>query len=111
MLLVMAWPARNKTRSGQAPRFGNSIWNSAPPRPDCLFGFDMAGGRHFRHLRLGHRADIELLAQLAVDFAEGVPVLLQEAARILAPLADALATVAVPRARLFHQVVGHRQVQ
>src|SRR5579872_3699099 len=87
------------------------IFGSAAPRPDCLFGLDMAGGRDLRHFGLRHRADIQLLAQFTIDLAEGVPVLLEEAARILAALADALAAVAVPRARLFHQVVGHGQVQ
>src|SRR5580658_8217835 len=67
-------------------------------------------GRSFRHIGLG-RANAQLLAQRGVDLGVDVLVLLEEAASILAALANALATKAVPSAALLHDVVRCCQVQ
>src|ERR1700735_69598 len=55
---------------------------------------------NLRDIRIGQRFDAELLTQLRIDAREGVLVFLEEAAHVFASLPDALALVAVPRARL-----------
>src|SRR5690348_240413 len=58
----------------------------------------------------GHRGGVqpEFLAQLRVELGGDVLVVLQELAGVLATLADALALVAEPRARLLDHLVRHR---
>src|SRR5207237_6103066 len=49
-------------------------------------------------------------AQLRIDLLLNIRVVLEELPGIIAPLADALTLVAVPRPALFNQVVHHGQV-
>src|SRR5271168_3127558 len=53
----------------------------------------------------------ELLSQLGIHAAKDLLVFLQEVPYILAPLPNALALVAVPRAALVHDIVQHREIQ
>src|SRR2546430_6143056 len=66
-------------------------------------------GRNARGLVRPH--DAELLVQLALDVGEDPGMELEEVARVLAALADALAPVAEPGAALLDDVVLHRQIE
>src|SRR2546428_7193949 len=66
-------------------------------------------GRNARGLVRPH--DAEFLVQLAFDVGEDPGMELEEVARVLAALADALAAVAEPGAALLDDVVLHRQIE
>src|SRR5580692_250725 len=79
--------------------------------PNGFFGLSRAGNWDLGDVRGGSDADSQLLADLGIHLYEDVLVLFEEAARVFAALPDALARVAIPGTRFFHDVVGHRQVQ
>src|SRR6185437_10194847 len=81
------------------------------PRLHSLCRLRRAIHRHLGNLDILGHLDTQLLAQLAINSPEDLPVLLQEAAHILASLADALPAVAVPRSRFLNDVMQHREVQ
>src|SRR2546428_1767463 len=66
-------------------------------------------GRNARGLVRTH--DAELLVQLALHVGEDLRMQLEEVARVLAALPDALAPVAEPSAALLDDVVLHRQIE
>src|SRR5579863_8346197 len=72
--------------------------------------FGCAAGRDFRNIGFG-RADAQALAQLCVDFGIDIPVLFEKCAGILAPLADTLTAIAVPRPGFLDDVVRDGQVE
>src|ERR1700722_12846754 len=67
--------------------------------------------RYRRNLCRSWCTDFQLLTEFGVYFGEGFLVVLEIGANIFATLADALARVAVPCARLLDDVVGYRQIE
>src|SRR5580692_8803641 len=53
----------------------------------------------------------QLLSHLSIKLDQRVFVFFEEGARVFAALSDAFSLVAVPRARLFHDVVNRRNVE
>ena len=77
---------------------------------DHFLCFCRAAGRCLRYFGLCG-ADAQALAHFGVDLGVDVFILFEEAAGVLAALADALAAKAVPRAALFDYVMRRRQIQ
>src|SRR5581483_11270810 len=79
---------------------------------DCLGGFPGAG---LDELELGNRffdlAQSERHPQIGIDSLAQIRAFDQSLARVLAPLADALAFVAVPGAALFEELLLHTQIE
>src|ERR1039458_7558987 len=101
----------SRTDPGLGGSFPYSIFPDLPPPPaHCFLGLGGSACGDFRHVGFAG-ADAQILAHLGVHLGEQILVLLEEAACILAALADALAGVAVPGARLLHNIVRHGQVK
>src|SRR2546421_1144494 len=66
-------------------------------------------GRNSRGLIRAHHA--ELLVKLALHVGEDLRMQLEEVARVLAALPDALSAIAEPGAALLDDVVLHRQIE
>src|SRR5579863_2967920 len=93
-------------------RFGDRTCSALiPPRLHRFLRVVVAAGRNLRHIHLGLRADSQPLAQLGIELGEYVLILLEERPGIFAALADTLAGVAIPGARLLHDVVRRGQIQ
>src|ERR1039458_6858597 len=77
----------------------------------------LSGNRRRRfHRNRARRSGLALdqpqgLAQLSIDVRPDVRIILQELARVLASLADALALIAEPRAALLHDILRHALIQ
>src|ERR1700675_5162706 len=80
----------------------------------CRYGHRDRLLRAARALRVAPRRcgrEAQLLAQLVLDFVANVRVFLQEHARILAALSQALALVGNPRAGFLEQVPGDAEIE
>src|SRR5579885_923549 len=93
-----------------APRCDRGETGLAAPRADGFLRFRVTGSWHLGDLGFGS-TDVQPLAQLGVHLGEDILVFLEERARILTALADALSTVAIPGAGFFHDVVGYSQIE
>src|SRR5690606_27779794 len=88
---------------------GSSCESAPASRPDRPKRRTLGSlGSLLRALRILGRQ--QLLADLALDLLGDLRMLRQEYARVLLALTDALAAVAVPRARFLHQALRHADV-
>src|SRR5580704_4197954 len=82
-----------------------------PARTHGRNGFSRASGGDFRNFRLRRSTDVELLAEFTIHLGEDVAIFFQEVSRVFTPLADALAVVAIPGARLLDEVVRDSKIE